>query len=282
MMLNVRPRFEGPGAPWPGIIMNAFDVKTLAGVGRTNGGRRWNALRGFKARRNGLRAVDVSQGGTVSNPASVAAAEQVLRDMGYQNADCYEEVLFFPGSPVYNRVCSPDGGSGYLGADIITNMSQASEFHRNLVEDIVRADIANVGPNYCSGWDCEDWQTPEGQAVIQQQEQHLQQTAPGYSQYTQTYGTPQQQAQQREAERVAEEQRRQAEAARQAEQQRLADQQKQATQQQQQSAADRQPGTVDTDEAKTGGATTLVPGMDTTTLLIAGVAAVALLMAMRK
>jgi len=259
MMLNVRPRFNGQGAPWPGIIMNAFDVKTLAGVGRTNGGRRRNALRGFKARLRGLRAVDVSAGSTQSNPEAVAAAEQWMRDQGYADANCYEEVLYYPTGPVFNRICSPTSeGSGFIGADILVRSD--SQAYQNQVAATVASDIQSIGPNYCSGWDCEDWQTPEGQAIIQQQQEHLTQTAPGYAQYTETYGTPQQQAQQRE----------------------LAAQAAGGA-----TAADRQAGTVNTDEAQSstdesGAGEGMFGGISTTTLLIGGVAAVALFMAMKK
>lgn len=78
------------------------------------------------------------------------AAEQVLRDAGI-DATCTEEVNYFPGGPVYNRVCRPSdslwrpddpSGSGYISADILTRSDDPA--YRQRMVEVARADIANI------------------------------------------------------------------------------------------------------------------------------------------
>lgn len=98
------------------------------------------------ARSRRLRAAYVNE----SSPETVLEAERLLREAGI-DATCTEEVSYYPGGAVYNRVCRPAGsqwdpndpsGSGYISADILTRSSDPA-YQQRMVE-VARQNIADI------------------------------------------------------------------------------------------------------------------------------------------
>lgn len=121
MMLNVRPRFEGPEAPWPGVIMNAFDVTTLAALGR---------LKGLSA--------GAVLPNTESHPEILAQAQAELASRGIE-ATCHEEVQGgAPWAPTYYRYCETEGGT-QIGADLFR--ADLPDVYKDYVTQVAASDM---------------------------------------------------------------------------------------------------------------------------------------------
>jgi len=257
MMLSARPQFNSS----VGIIQRAFDARTMAGLN----GRRW--VNGM-----GWLGGNLGESNAVSRPDLLASAEAALSNQGIQ-ANCYEEVLYFPSGPVYNRICDPIGGGdagvseGYLGADIISRMSSGTQAEQDLLAKMVANDIANYNAGLSVNMGIEpEVVSAQTQAQLDVAKQHLIATAPGYAQYEATYAPTNYRTPEPVKATVSPATATQQQAAQ--------------TASGNGSAADRQPGTLET----VGGeeSVSLVTGMSTQTLMLIGLAAIGLMVAMKK
>jgi hypothetical protein len=106
MMILARPEFK------PRSILDAFDIRTLAGLGET-----------------------ISS--SVSRPDVLAAAEAELASQGI-TAECHEEVYQLPEGPAtYSRLCVPTGDDAIdsgvmLSADVIARDSAQAQWWQDL------------------------------------------------------------------------------------------------------------------------------------------------------
>lgn len=111
-------------------------------------------LRRWRRNRSGLGANN-----TVSDPQALIQAEQNLAARGIE-ANCYEEVLYGPTGPVYNRICTPVGsGTSSIGADLFTSDKPSWYLDRMAqiaAEEIARdkQEASSAGPTDTS------WLTP--------------------------------------------------------------------------------------------------------------------------
>jgi len=245
MMVLSRPQFESMVGS-ERVVRRAFNVRTLAGL-----------------RRSGLGAAISS---SVSRPDVLATAEAELASQGIR-ADCVEEVYQLPEGPAtYSRLCTPVGSDIGLSADVIARDSTQAQWWQDLQATRLASEMAAfnsdvdpyVDPNF-RPYQPTAADLAQQKIFEQQAKEALRVSAPtlyapvttGVGPSAPSPGTPTRTETDRTVTGNG-------------------------------SAADRQPGTMETvggGEETAGGGGFL--GLDTTTLMLLGIGAIGLMVAMK-